>query len=70
MPVEVPLEELAVEPVHPEVLISFLKGMEFATLMRRVVAAHGVQDVEDIDAKPLARGAAPISAGRRPRSRR
>ena len=41
MPVEVPLECLAVHGPEPERLIAFLKAMEFNTLTRRVAEATG-----------------------------
>ncbi|MFZ1989797.1 MAG: DNA polymerase I [Alphaproteobacteria bacterium] len=59
VPLEVPLEDLAVEEIHVETLISFLKGMEFAALTRRVAQAHGLEDVGDIDAKPIFRANGP-----------
>ncbi len=59
VPVEVPLEDFAVEEFNAETLISFLKGMEFAALTKRVAQAHGVEDVADIDAKPILRANGP-----------
>ncbi|PZQ13557.1 MAG: DNA polymerase I [Ancylobacter novellus] len=43
VPLEVPLEELAVDEPNPTRLIAFLKAMEFSTLTRRVSEATGVE---------------------------
>ncbi|MDR4308879.1 DNA polymerase I, partial [Chelatococcus sambhunathii] len=43
VPLEVPLDELAVHEPNPSRLIAFLKAMEFSTLTRRVAEATGVE---------------------------
>jgi DNA polymerase-1 len=43
-------DEFAVHEPDPQTLIAFLKGMEFATITRRVAAHFGVEDVEGIAA--------------------
>lgn len=43
VPLDVPLDELAVHEPNPTRLIAFLKAMEFSTLTRRVAEATGVE---------------------------
>ena len=59
VPVEVPLEEFAVEEINPEVFISFLKGMEFTALMKRFAQHRGITDLDLIGTTPIARKPAP-----------
>ncbi|MBW0366350.1 DNA polymerase I [Ensifer adhaerens] len=48
-PLDVPLEELSLEPQNGPKLIAFLKAMEFTTLTRRVAAATGT-DADAVEA--------------------
>ncbi|OCO98754.1 MULTISPECIES: DNA polymerase I [unclassified Ensifer] len=48
-PLDVPLEELGLEPQNGPKLIAFLKAMEFTTLTRRVATATGT-DTDAVDA--------------------
>jgi DNA polymerase-1 len=43
VPLDVPLDELAVQEPNPKRLVAFLKAMEFNTLTRRVAEATGVE---------------------------
>lgn len=56
VPVEIPLDALAVEEPMPAKLISFLRGMEFNTLTKRIANAMGVDDVDAIEPADVARG--------------
>ena len=51
VPVEVPVEEMAIHSPDPERLIAFLRAMEFNTLTKRVATAAGV-DVEAVEPAP------------------
>ena len=46
VPVETPIEQLAVRAIEGERLIRFLKAMEFSTLTGRVAAATGVEQAK------------------------
>ncbi|WP_043622670.1 DNA polymerase I [Ensifer sp. ZNC0028] len=57
-PLDVPLEELSLEPQNGPKLIAFLKAMEFTTLTRRVAAATGTDaDAVEAAAVPVEWGA-------------
>ncbi|HVI29866.1 DNA polymerase I [Hansschlegelia sp.] len=58
VPLDTPLEELAVHEPNPTRLVAFLKAMEFNTLTRRVAEATG------IDVSSVAPDADMMSAGR------
>ena len=68
VPLDVPLEELAVLEPNPTRLVAFLKAMEFNTLTRRVAEATGVEissvtpDAEMMSGK---RGSSPLPGGER-----
>ena len=57
MPLNVPIENMAVHEPDPKKLIAFLKAMEFATVTRRISEIYGVkaEDVE-ADARLVGRG--------------
>src|SRR6201996_9084151 len=62
VPLDVPVEELAVHEPNYKHLIAFLKAMEFNTLTRRVAEKSGIEANEvDANAK-LSSGAAPAAA--------
>jgi DNA polymerase I len=46
VPLEHPIEELAVQPPDPQGPVGFLKAMEFTTLTRRIAAEVGVDPAE------------------------
>jgi DNA polymerase-1 len=52
VPLEHPIEELAVQPPDPQALVGFLKTMEFTTLTRRIAAEVGV-DPADVEPLPV-----------------
>jgi DNA polymerase-1 len=52
-PVPVTLDDLRVEEIDASKLISFLKAMEFASLIKRVAAAFDVEDPGAIAAAPV-----------------
>ncbi|WDZ76678.1 DNA polymerase I [Ensifer adhaerens] len=57
-PLDVPLEELSLEPQNGPKLIAFLKAMEFTTLTRRVAAATGTDaDAVEVATVPVEWGA-------------
>ena len=65
VPLEVPLDDLAVHEPDARKLLAFLKAMEFSTLTRRV-AEYAQIDLSDVEADPalksaFARGAPPDS---------
>lgn len=51
VPLEVPLEDLALHQPDGRQLVAFLKAMEFTTITRRVAEAYGV-DAAEIDPDP------------------
>ena len=51
VPVEVPVEQMAIHSPDPERLIAFLRAMEFSTLTKRVATAAGI-DAEAIKPAP------------------
>ena len=52
VPLDVPLEDLALEPLDGPKLVGFLKGLELTTLTRRVAAATET-DAAHVDAKSV-----------------
>ena len=60
VPVALPLEDLARQPLEAKTLFPFLKAMEFSTILRRL-AAHLDADADAYDADPTL-AAAPIPA--------
>ena len=73
VPLDVPVDDLAVHEPDYKHLIAFLKAMEFSTLTRRVAEKSGIEANEiEADAKlssGTAPAAAPRTAQRRPRTR-
>ena len=68
MPLDVPVDELAVHEPDYKNLIAFLKAMEFNTLTRRVAEKAGIDASAgrggceaDVDARPPPREAAPAA---------
>ena len=64
VPLEVPLADLVLEQPDGKQLVSFLKAMEFTTIVRRAAEAFGVEAAEiDPDPRLAVSGAGPLFAG-------
>ncbi len=61
-------EHFAVHEPEPKILISFLKGMEFNTITKRVAAHFGIEDIDAIEAavEPAPSGAKPRAVPPKP----